>query len=75
MPEMKKGSILSSSHSQKSKGIQVSKWRLTKMASAHVAGATALPLRNWPDVRLVFFEPLYYRGSEITQKRNFHLRP
>ena len=27
------------------------------------------------DVRLVFFEPLHYRGSEIRQKKIFHLRP
>ena len=38
---------------------------------SHVTGATDIPLQNRPDMRLVIFEPLRYRGSEIGLKRFF----
>ena len=41
---------------------------------AYVAGTTGLPLQNSPEVRLVFFDHLKYRGSDIGLENFFHLR-
>ena len=41
----------------------------------HVAGAAVIPLQNWTEKRLVFFESLSYASSEIGLERIFHLRP
>ena len=41
---------------------------------AHLTGATDLLLQNSPDIRLVFFEPLKRRGSEISLRKTFHPR-
>ena len=38
-----------------------------------MAGVIDLPSRNGEDIRLVFFEPLWYRGLETGLKKIFHL--
>ena len=44
---------------------------LTYKKTINVTGATGLPLQNSPQVRLVFFEPLQHRGSEIGLEQKF----
>ena len=43
--------------------------------TTHVAGAAVIPLQNWPEKMLVFFESLPYTSLEIALRTIFHPHP